>query len=297
MDFVTCLWDIPYTAPETIARLAFGGVSAIEPEPDFLFENDDAALAEAGIRFTEAGIRVYSCHAPFGTRDDLSDADPASRAGTLNRHRIAIERTAEAGGSVLVIHPSTKIPEKDRPLRREMLNRSLETLIPAAEKAGLVLALENMLKGQLCDRSHELLEIIEYFDSPVLGACFDTGHFHVTGEGVADAFAVLSERIIHFHLQDNDTSRDLHLQPPYGTIDWHSFIDAVKQKQYDFPFTVEAFPWNGGTWKDLLREIRALFDTGILTIQLDGREVRMMCRKCGRYCFGTADNWFCGCSS
>jgi sugar phosphate isomerase/epimerase len=246
-------------------------------------------------RFAEAGIRIYSCHAPFGKHYDLSDTDPDQWQKTIEKHFTAIEHTAAAGGRILIIHPSADVSDKTRIPKKDALYASLELLIPAAQKAGITLALENMLSNQLCDTSSELHEIVTSFNSPVLGACFDVGHFHVTGEGAIQAFNVLHECIIHFHLQDNDSSRDMHVQPPYGTIDWNTLIKSIKRQSYKFPFTVEARPWNKGSWSDLLREVNALFETGILTVPLDGRDVQVLCPKCGRYCFGTLDNWTCGC--
>ena len=295
MDFVTCLWEPPFASPEIISGLTSKGVTAVETDSDFLYMYTAEEISVIQTRFAEAGIRINSCHAPFGKQYDLSDTDPEQWRKTLKKHLIAIEHTAAAGGRVLIIHPSADVTETTRAPRKKALYASLESLIPAAEKAGIVLALENMLSDQICDTSSELCDIVTEFNSPILGACFDVGHFHVTKEGVTQAFEILKDCIIHFHLQDNDSSRDMHLQPPYGTIDWAALISSIKQQSYDFPFTVEARPWNNGTWSDLLREITALFDTGVLTLQLDGREVQVMCPKCNRYCFGTAENWSCGC--
>jgi len=36
--------------------------------------------------------------------------------------------------------------------------------------------------------------------------------------------AFLKEHIFNFHIHDNDGTRDMHLQPPYGSIDWEEFI-------------------------------------------------------------------------
>jgi len=296
MDFVTCLWEPPFASSEIIATLTSAGVTAVETDPDFLYMYTAEEISAIRIRFAEAGIRINSCHAPFGKNYDLSATDTEQWKKTLNKHLIAIEHTAAAGGRVLIIHPSADVTDTTRAPKKEALYASLELLIPAAEKAGIVLALENMLSDQLCDTSSELHEIVTSVNSPVLGACFDVGHFHVTGEGVNPAFEILKDCIIHFHLQDNDSSRDQHLQPPYGTIDWETLIASIKQQSYDFAFTVEARPWNSGKWSELLREIKALFETGRLKLPLEGTEKHVMCPKCNRYCFGTPGNWTCGCS-
>ena len=296
MEFVTALWDQALVSDDVIQSLQHNGVSAIETDPDFMFDNNNAAVIDARRRFEQAGIRIYSCHAPFGSKDDLSSIDPEQWQYTIDRHLLAVRQAAAAGARTLVIHPSSKVPPDERVSRRTALFASLECLIPAAEHAGITLALENMLSGQLCDSSAELLEIVNHFDSPTLGICFDAGHFHVTREGVVPAFERLKDRIVHFHLQDNDSTRDLHLQPPYGTIDWDALLPLIAAENYPFPCVVEAVPWNNGSWHDLLREVSALSRGELLSIDLNGRPMRVVCPKCHRYCFGTIENWSCGCA-
>jgi len=104
------------------------------------------------------------------------------------------------------------------------------------------------------------------------------------------AFAILRERIINFHLQDNDRNRDRHLQPPYGTIDWEAFAPDFLSLNFPHPVAVEASPWNGETWGMLLREVHTLFSEGRLTLRLGKSLVRVICKQCGRY-----QDWYCGC--
>jgi hypothetical protein len=126
--------------------------------------------------------------------------------------------------------------------------------------------------------------------------CFDSGHAHLNEEGVRAAFANLRERIITFHLQDNGGNRDVHLQPPYGSIDWEPFARDLRSLDFPHPVAVEARPWHGAAWSVLLREMNSLFSEGRLVVSLGNTKVKVICAQCGRYCFGNPQNWSCGCS-
>ena len=195
----------------------------------------------------------------------------------------------------LVIHPGRRCPEDEIPERTDRLYTSLEALVPAAQKAGVRLALENMLPAHVGSTSAGVRRIVDDFDSPSLGICFDTGHAHVNGEPVVDAWETMRDRIISFHLADNDGHKDQHSQPPYGTIGWEDFGRACQTVGYAFPATVEAPPWDRASSGMLLREVQALFAGQWPTFRLGGREARAICPRCGHYLFGPADAPFCAC--
>jgi sugar phosphate isomerase/epimerase len=279
-----------------IASLRAKGVTALEPGAVFLTRHDKAAIEAVGEWCRASGIKVYACHAPFGGPDDISLPDEDDRQQAVASIEDSLVRAALAGAECVVIHPSgSGLEAAERATRLAQLIRSLEALIPSAERAGVNLALENMLPRHLGDHSAEMMGIVQHFDSPRLGICFDVGHAHLNPEGVLGAFEVLYDRIITFHLQDNDGNRDRHLQPPYGTIDWAQFVRLCRPDDFTFPWSVETAPWNGVGWDVMLREMRALFLRGLLTVPWQGEQMRAICDRCGRYCFGTVDDWFCGC--
>jgi len=294
VEFAICQWE-PDLSSEALLSLRAEGVTALEPGPSFLLSKDEPTLEQDAARLREAGIRVYSCHAPFREDNDLSFVDETRRAAAIANHVLALRRAPLAGAQCLVIHPSRRVPSGEENQRLRQLYASLEVLVREAEDVGVRLALENMLPGHLGAESALIRRVVDDFDSPSLGVCFDIGHAHLNEDGVLGAFANLRERIIAFHLQDNDGRHDKHLQPPYGTIDWETFAPEFRSMGFAHPASVEAPPWNGGTWGMLLREMQALFTDGRLTVPLGHTRVRAICQRCGRYCMGTPENWFCGC--
>jgi sugar phosphate isomerase/epimerase len=296
MKFAVCIWE-PEVSTEWTESLKKNKVTAIEPGPTYLLDKDEAQLEVDAELIRNAGVTVYSCHAPFGKESNLSAEDEDERKGAIEELLITLERTVIAGAECLIVHPGAgRHEEKDKPKCFEQLYTSLDTVLPKAESNGIALALENMLPMGVGDTSTSIREVIDDFNSPFLGVCFDTGHAHLNEEGVMNAFAVLRDKIIAFHLQDNDGIADKHLQPPYGTIDWETFIPEYRSLEFEKPAAVETRPWNNDPLSYLMHEINALFREGLVKITFEGKQIRAMCSKCGRYLFKADGDVFCGCS-
>ena len=129
------------------------------------------------------------------------------------------------------------------------VNRSwpLEKLIPAAEKLGIIIAIENSFEPS--NTPDEVLYFLNYFNTPVLGCCFDTGHANIMAKtpgkdpakyasymnvcwknGVveeADAFGKLAPHIVTCHLHDNHGQYDDHDLPGNGNIDWQHVMPTL----------------------------------------------------------------------
>ena len=75
---------------------------------------------------------------------------------------------------------------------------------------------------------------------PELGFHLDIGHFHLNSRQPADFIRAFSDRLVHVHLHDNDGSKDQHLPPGTGRIDWDETIKALKTC-YDGTITLEVF--------------------------------------------------------
>jgi sugar phosphate isomerase/epimerase len=301
MEFAVSLWNLD-PAPEAVAALQADGVTAAEFGPPFLLQEDQSAFIATVARYHAAGIRFYACHAPFDAPAELSQLDEDGRQKAVAIHIQALERAALAGTSCMVVHPGRGgCPEDELPRRSEQLSASLATLVPAAERTGVRLALENMLPAHVGTLSADVRAFVEYFDSFYLGICLDTGHAHVTddrgyAEGTAAAFATLADRIIAFHLADNSGAKDHHLQPPYGSIDWDAVAPAIQAGGYTFPLTVETPPWNGSTQGQLLREMRALLSGQWTAFEHGGRSTHARCAICQHYLFGPPEAPWCACN-
>ncbi len=298
MEFTVAVWMLD--KPEEIARdLRINGVTAVELGSGLLVDKTESRTKAVVREFKENGIRIFSAHAPIGEAQSLSLS--ALRAGdrkkAVKTHKKMLERSALAGVHHVVIHPGSGAKKEEIPQMEALLPDSLYELIELAEKLKIKLALENMPPGYPGQESASIRRAVESIASPWLGVCFDTGHPNVAGnEGVNKAFSTLRDLIIAFHIHDNNSTYDMHIQPPYGTINWHEFTAAWKKMNFKDPMCLETMPWAGTSWRLAMKEMTALFETGIVRIPFNGTHVKAVCEKCGHYLFGNERHWFCACN-
>ena len=199
----------------------------------------------------ESSMKIFECHGLWSIAYDLNITDRPRRRAMIEDHKLCMEYAADLGCRTYVVHIGAyDCYYKDTTLEamRLLAVDSLENLIPAAEKLGLVIAIENSFEP--FNTPDEVLYLLRYFNTPVLGCCYDTGHANIMAKtpgkdpakylpymnqcwknGIvqeADAFGKLSPHSVTAHLHDNDGYGDSHCLPGTGTIDWKTLIPALK---------------------------------------------------------------------
>ena len=95
-----------------------------------------------------------------------------------------------------------------------------------------------------------------------VGVCLDLGHANIT-VGTADAIATLGNRIATVHVHDNHGTKDEHLWPGSGTIDWPATAKALKALATPPATVLEisySLPEAHATLPDQVKEAFALFE-------------------------------------
>ncbi len=127
-------------------------------------------------------------------------------------------------------------------------NRSYDTfqaailkLIPAAEKAGVVIAVENVWNNMFVDAEH-MAYFIDSFKSPWIKAYFDIGN-HVKYSAPEHWIQTLGKRIVKCHVKDfklNDNGqggRFVNIRD--GSVNWPAVIKALDKIGYKGWMTIE----------------------------------------------------------
>ena len=153
-----------------------------------------------------------------------------------------IEATALLGAPVTVMHPIAPPGlEYDRQGSLEANRDYFRRAGDIAGEFGVKIAVENMLSNRLfdgsifkrcCTNAEELLELVDAIDHPNVGVCIDVGHCHYMKENIGDAIRYCGNKIIAFHIDDNDTWNDSHVPPYCGSIDWEEVYQAVRDINY-----------------------------------------------------------------
>ncbi|MBQ7034959.1 MAG: sugar phosphate isomerase/epimerase [Clostridia bacterium] len=182
----------------------------------------------------DQGIHCNQSHAPF----------PVYIPEIHNYLKRAIECTAEAGGSICVIHPDNYSPaEKNAEMFLELL--------PFAKGCGVKIATENMWlrnkeSGEIisaaCSDPQSFLAHLEAVNDPFFVACLDVGHAEMRGVNTSapEMIRALGHHLQALHLHDNDLKEDLHRLPFTMQIDFTALVKALKEIGYDGYFTLEA---------------------------------------------------------
>ncbi len=185
----------------------------------------------------EAGLKV-TFHAPFM---DLRPGalDDSIRETSLARIRQAFELAPFFRPLKIVCHPSfdDRYYVNCDDLWLENSVGFWRQLIPLAEDAGAVIAMENVYEKE----PGILRRLIEALDSNWVCFCFDAGHFNVFARTpFAEWMDQLGRHIGHLHLHDNFGKFDEHLPVGAATFPFADLFAAIKKFQIRPTVTLEA---------------------------------------------------------
>ena len=127
--------------------------------------------------------------------------------------------------------------------RKASLEANREYYAPFVElclKNGTGVAFENALPCldrkqpvRYCQHYEELMELCDSFGEETVGICWDTGHANQMKLDQNRAIRVMGSRIKCLHLNDNHYgTRDEHLLPFMGDVDWNGVVRALVEIGY-----------------------------------------------------------------
>jgi len=252
------LWTaivVELSPTEAVRALAGIGWEALELSTEHLVMIADAQAPEQAADdlrdvADELGVAIPQAHLLIHANVAAVDDEARERdLATLMRQIVLCERM---GIQVGVIHPGGERPatlDEERAERARRLE-SFARLAAHAARHGFALAVENMTDAARATRSAlgqrtfgatipELHELIEAVGFDNVGICLDVGHGNVQGLDMAESVWQCGERLIALHIQDNDGSRDQHLAPTRGSIDWEAGIAALREIGFEGIFNLE----------------------------------------------------------
>ena len=167
-------------------------------------------------------------------------------------HEYAIHKAIEAGGRLgaewVAIHPRSNLTTGlYRSKSFEDNKKDLSAYLETATKFGTGIAAENLLIADgitpiipfyswSCE---DLCALVDSFDAPNMGICWDTGHANLIRFDQATAIRFMGERIKCTHIHNNFGKNDDHLTPDQGTIPWKKVMKAFAEVNYGGPLTLE----------------------------------------------------------
>ncbi len=195
----------------------------------------------------ELGLKITQTHIPYRGAHQEPVGDGSYKAYEdlmLPLFIRGIELSGEVGGRTAVLHPYF---EASREGTQKGNVETIEKLLPICEKNDIILSLENVFGNHsseaYCSTAEDLLYYIDYFKSPYLGVCLDTGHAKVRDQVPMEMLKKLGKSVTALHINTNYANVDVHSLPHMLSgvdhVDWKDIANTLKQNDYKGAFNLE----------------------------------------------------------
>lgn len=168
---------------------------------------------------------------------DITSVNPGIRKESLKQNKEAINIASFLGSDIIVIHMGSYYPgdKEGTENGKDRLYKSLDYLLPYAEKNNITIALENYPVGEnaIFNKPEEVLNILNDFSTEYLKLTLDIGHANLTNISPLHYIKTLGDEIVHLHLSDNFGKEDQHLVPGEGEINYLEIIKILKEISFD----------------------------------------------------------------
>ncbi|MBM3933532.1 MAG: sugar phosphate isomerase/epimerase [SAR202 cluster bacterium] len=237
------------TALDAIAAAGFRQVEVLSNPPHMSTPPEGNDLSEFLSRLRARGLSARSMHAPT-IKTVLAAPNEEWRAREVALLARYLRLAGELGAKEIVIHPNPNpkfVPYPDDPALHAVMvacaMKSLDELVPVAEKAGVCMALENI--HYPCRYPYrtvsEIRELVQDYPAKHVGIALDTGHSALEPHNVADDVRIAGDRLRATHIHDvkGHGYEDDHRAPGLGILDWAPIVAALREISYAGAWTFE----------------------------------------------------------
>jgi L-ribulose-5-phosphate 3-epimerase len=207
--------------------------------------DDVAEEATIGKAASGASLRIHSVMNRDHWKYPLSSADASTVATSVNGMKISLRNAQAWGADTVLLVPAVVNPETSYSDAWKRSQEQIRKLIPAAEKAKVVIAVEEVWNKFLLSPL-EFARYVDEFKSPWVKAYFDVGNVVLYGYP-QDWIRTLNKRIVKLHLKDFQFKQDPQIKKQTadwvnlrdGQIDWKAIHAALAEIGYAGNATVE----------------------------------------------------------
>ncbi len=229
---------------ELVKSLGFLGVEMDSPSD---IDKDEAVKAR-----DKTGIAIHGVIDSIHWQKTLSDPDEKVRAEGLAALQGAIEDAKMYGADTVLLVPGVV---KDKVTYEQCWERSsaeVRKAIPTAEKNNVKIAIE-VVWNNFITKPEQLIEYVDQFKSPYVGAYFDCSNMLRYGVKSGDWIRKLGKRMLKFDFKGFNIAKYKNKENPWvpigeGDEDWPDVLKALAEIGYNGWATAEV---NGGGPKEL----------------------------------------------
>ena len=199
----------------------------------------------------ELGLDIAQSHLPYpkvAVRRKL----PTDEGCEQNEYFVKMtERAVRVSGALgvkwAIVHPVEASGADEVSFEENIAynHKIYEPVIDLASSLGVGIAFENMADVDGHRRfgvtGEELAALVDSFDSPLVGACWDFGHGNRCFVDQTTQFRKLGSRLVATHVDDNMGlgKEDLHTLPFLGTVKWEKVMKTLREMNYEGCFNFE----------------------------------------------------------
>jgi L-ribulose-5-phosphate 3-epimerase len=223
---------------ELIKKLGFLGVEIDSPSNLNLKEANEAQAA--------TGIKIHGVIDSVHWRQTLSHPDEKVRAEGLAALKGALEDAATVKADTVLLVPGVVNKEVTYQQCWERSQAEVKKALPLAEKHGVKIAIE-VVWNDFITKPEQLVEYVDSFKSPYLGAYFDCSNMVKYGAPPSEWIRKLGKRMFKFDFKGYSKTKKW-VDIGEGDEDWPEIVKALGEIGYDGWATAEV---RGGGEKEL----------------------------------------------
>lgn len=235
-----------FTLSKALSRIAKFGFKYVEISTEHLKPRHQMEnVKHIKERLNDLGLQTYTIHLP-SSNGAINSPNERERQLSVKLLREVLHYGSFLGVCLAIVHPG-KIVDAGEGFPQEeifLLKDSVLIILKQAKLLGIKLAIENIpafeqsIFGSCMEH---LVNLVREIDDEYLGLCLDTGHCVVNHQDPTREFLLSQKYLFSIHVQDNPGcyTRDPHLAPTHGIIDWQAFLRTLKRVNYDGIFMLE----------------------------------------------------------
>jgi L-ribulose-5-phosphate 3-epimerase len=229
---------------ELIKSLGFLGVEIDSPS--------GLDLKEANKAQEDTGIKIHGVIDSVHWRDTLSHPDDKVRARGLAALETALKAANTVGADTVLLVPGVVNKDATYEQCRERSQTEVRKVLPLAEKLNVKIAIE-VVWNNFITKPEQLIEYVDAFKSPHVGAYFDCSNMVKYGVKSGDWIRKLGKRMLKFDFKGFNLTKFQNKENAWvsigeGSEDWPDVLKALVEIGYNGWATAEV---NGGGPKEL----------------------------------------------
>lgn len=231
-----------------IKELGFEGVEFDSPSN---INREEAVSAR-----DKTGIQIHGVVDSIHWNIRLSDPDPTVRAKGLEGLKTAIRDCKYFGGTTVLLVPG-KVSNAETENFDQVWERSTEQVkqaIPLADENGVKIGIE-VVWNNFITTPEQLVKYVDQFNTPTIGAYFDTSNMIKYGVPSAEWIRTLGKRMLKFDLKGYSKQKEW-VAIGEGDENWPEILKALDEIGYEGWATAEV----GGGGRDVLADVSRRMD-------------------------------------